>query len=131
MYKEIKMNNPKFQTKWTVNKSPKERGGGRKLTNTSGYIPAKDQIENMILAGERLSAYRQELYYQDDGSKNPEDIDVSPMSKKMDFMDAHQAMQNVEEKYKQTKKVVEDLVNSEEYKKKSKPAEKPEIPPVE
>ena len=53
-------------------KSPKgEVNSGIPIVETAGYIPAKIQIENMILAGQRLSDYRREMY--DFGYDEPDD----------------------------------------------------------
>ncbi|QCS36895.1 hypothetical protein [Tortoise microvirus 21] len=35
---------------------------GETIVDPSGYIPAKNRIENLLRAGERLDAYRRELY---------------------------------------------------------------------
>lgn len=56
----------------TVNNRPKTRGEintAPSVTDRKGYIPAKSQIEGMMLAGQRLDAYRRTLYdfdYEDD-----------------------------------------------------------------
>ena len=45
----------------TYQKMP-EFNSGKKLVETAGYIPAQKRIENLMLAGQRLVAYRMELY---------------------------------------------------------------------
>ena len=39
-----------------------ETGGGVIMTDATGYIPAKEQVENMIAAGRRLTDFRKEMY---------------------------------------------------------------------
>lgn len=78
-----------YQRNFHKTQTTYERGGGRKLVNTAGYIPAKDQIENMILAGERLASHRQELYFEDK-EKDPFKMMPSPVTRTdFDMIDAH------------------------------------------
>lgn len=85
-------------------KTTYEKGGGQKLVNTAGYIPAKDQIENMILAGERLSQYRQETYFDVDG--NPFMAVPSPVTR-FDF-DEIDAMQLKRENQRKADQLIEE-----------------------
>lgn len=53
-----------------------EHNCGETIVDPSGYIPAKNRIENLLRAGERLDAYRRELYDyspddEDDGFVDP------------------------------------------------------------
>ena len=60
-----------FHTKHIRPKQQFEINKGKSKVETAGYIPAKMQIENMILAGQRLAEYRQGLY--DFGPNDPDD----------------------------------------------------------
>ena len=51
-----------FQTRYTHQKSIPEVNIGKRLVEKAGYIPAKDRIENMILAGQRLIEHRMSMY---------------------------------------------------------------------
>jgi hypothetical protein len=52
----------KFYTKWSRPVKIYSKSGGKRITETKSFIPAKQQIENMILAGQRLSAFRTGMY---------------------------------------------------------------------
>lgn len=54
----------------------------------AGYYPAKIQIENMILAGQRLKQNRQESYHYPDGVINENDTPDPTMSGEFDLADA-------------------------------------------
>lgn len=43
-------------------------GGGKVITETAGFITRKERIENLILAGQRLQAYRESAYMYKDNS---------------------------------------------------------------
>lgn len=57
----------KFKTQYNTKPSPPELGGGEKLVEVAGYIPAHKQINNLINAGQRLAAARAEMYDFPDG----------------------------------------------------------------
>lgn len=66
----------KFFTQYTFVPDPGEENSGESIVDPSGYIPAKDRIENILRAGERLDAYRREMYHygpddEDDGYEDP------------------------------------------------------------
>lgn len=56
----------------------KEVGGGPRIVEASGYIPTKIQVENMLLAGQRLNEYRKEQYDYSDGDSVPDDVVPDP-----------------------------------------------------
>lgn len=60
----------KFYSKYSRPPKQHEKGGGKRITESAGYIPAKKQIENIIAAGERLVAYREGMYDFPDGKDN-------------------------------------------------------------
>ena len=39
-----------------------EPGGGKRITESAGYIPPQKQIESFILAGRRLNEARKEMF---------------------------------------------------------------------
>lgn len=81
---------------------PREKNTGELKVETSGYIPAKNQIETLIQAGMRLSEYRREAY--DFGHGEPVDDNyVDPTrSPNFDLADAHELTVQVEKNIKTT-----------------------------
>ena len=83
------------------------------IVEKSGYIPAKKRIENMMLAGQRLVASRNQLY--DDPTGEDDDI---PLDKTRnpgyDMADASQDMMNVTERLKASQKAAEDAAKVKE-----------------
>lgn len=70
-----------LQTRYSLDKHQAESGGGEKLVETQGYIPADVQIEQLIGAGVRLDNYRKEAYDFGPGEEVPDDF-VDPTRKK-------------------------------------------------
>lgn len=65
-----------FSTHYDWMQDEGEHNCGESIVDPSGYIPAKNRIENLLRAGERLDAYRRELYDyspddEDDGFVDP------------------------------------------------------------
>lgn len=54
----------KFATHYDRPPTVYEKGGGPKITETAGYVPPRIQIEQMILAGQRLALSREEMFDQ-------------------------------------------------------------------
>lgn len=67
-----------------------EPGGGKRITEAAGYIPADKQIEAFMLAGQRLAAARKELYDFSDGVEDESFYDPT-RSPNYDLADASQA----------------------------------------
>ena len=79
----------------------------------SGYIPAKKRIENMMIAGQRLVASRNQLY--DDPSGEDEDIPLDrTRNPGYDMADASQDMMSVNERLKASQKAAKDAARSKE-----------------
>lgn len=55
-----------------------EPGGGKRITETAGYVPAEIQITEMLLAGARLGEYRREMYDFGADEEVPEDYEGDP-----------------------------------------------------
>jgi len=53
-----------------------EPGGGKRLVETAGYRTAKQQIEDLIMAGERLTAWRKEQFDAQADEPDPELVAV-------------------------------------------------------
>lgn len=122
-----------FKTRYTRSefKTKGDPTGGPKLVETAGYISAKQRIENLILAGQRLDEYRYQMY-DDDGEKFDEDntfIDPT-RSSNYDLADAFQDAVKVQSRLKeQSVKVKEKEKNSKKEEKISEPVrEKSELP---
>lgn len=94
----------KFQTKYSRKEFSKtyEKGGGKRMVETAGYIPAKQRIENMIMAGQRLALARKELYdFDGEVDENFEDPTRRPG---YDLADAFQDNEKVKIRLKNAKK---------------------------
>lgn len=77
-----------------------EFDSGRVLVERTGYIPAKIQIENLILAGQRLADYRREKYDFEPGSKEDFNYHDPTRDPNFDMSDASQITQSLESKAK-------------------------------
>lgn len=78
-----------FQTHYTHQSSKPEQNHGPVLVEVAGYISAQKRIENMILAGQRLIAYRREQFDFEEGSVD-EDFNDPTRSSNYDLADAFQ-----------------------------------------
>ncbi|QXP44114.1 MAG: hypothetical protein [Arizlama microvirus] len=76
-----------------------EENSGEMITETAGYIPANVQIEDMMLAGQRLAIARKERF---DGSNDEEVSLFSDPTRKpgFDLADAHTISREVYERLK-------------------------------
>jgi len=91
-----------FKTKWNSIPTYSIPNSGEIKVEKAGYIPIRDQINQMLLAGRRLNEYRKEFY----DSTNPrDDIDVDPTrSPDYDLADAFTDSHVLEEKFIESKK---------------------------
>lgn len=67
-----------IMTNYKRPESRKEVGGGPRIVEASGYIPTKIQVENMLIAGQRLNEYRREQYDYSEGDSVPDDVRPDP-----------------------------------------------------
>jgi len=71
------------------------------ITDAAGYIPAKEQIENLIAAGHRLHEWRASMYTNE---PTPDDVEIDPTTRKdFDFAAAHEEMVSVDASLKAAK----------------------------
>lgn len=89
-----------FQTRYNRIDRSGEINPGPILVERAGYIPAKIQIENLILAGKRLQEHRAEMYDFTELSKIDLDFYDPTRSKNFDIADAFQLKRAVEERLK-------------------------------
>lgn len=92
---------PKIVTKWNRNR-PAGRGikiSGPRCVETAGYIPAKTQIENLLIAGQRLGEYRKEMYSFDTGVPDDGHFDET-RNPNYDMADAFQTSRRIKERMK-------------------------------
>jgi hypothetical protein len=96
------MSKEKFVTPYNYFPPLPEENGGEMVTEQAGYIPPKVQIENMILAGQRLSEYRREMY--DFSSEEEDDGEfVDPTRRpNFDLVDATELVRNASESLKKS-----------------------------
>lgn len=78
-----------------------EPGGGKQITESAGYIPIRVQVENMIIAGERLGEFRREKYDFGEGMEVPDDVSPDPTrSASFDMADASTLARNLKSSLK-------------------------------
>lgn len=108
----------KVISKVNITKKPPKQFDKKSKTEKAGYIPPKVQIENMILAGERLDAYRKEMYQAEtDDSEEPE-IDPT-RNPNFDLADASRISRSLEQKAEQVATAnAEVKIKAEEKKKR-------------
>ena len=85
----------KFKTQHNTKPSPPEIGGGEKLVETAGYIPAYKQIENLLMAGKRLVSYREQYDFT---GEIDEDFNDPTRNGNFDLADATQINLQMEAK---------------------------------
>ena len=86
----------------------KEVGGGPRIVEASGYIPTKVQVENMLIAGQRLNEFRREQYDYSADDSRPDDIDPDPTrNPEFDLADATRLGRAAIERLIQAKKEAE------------------------
>lgn len=104
-----------FQTKLNHKSTPPEKNTGPSFIEKAGYIPAKARIENMILAGQRLVAFRKEQFDMSH-DKIDEDFDDPTRSKNYDLADAFQDSLAVNarftESYEKAQEASDELSNT-------------------
>lgn len=95
-----------FYTAYTVrNRQRKyEKVDNHSETERAGYIPAKNRIENLILAGQRLKVARAELYDFGPDDEVDESFSDPTRSANYDMADASQQSLAVEHRLKESKK---------------------------
>ena len=72
------------------------------VVDASGYIPAKEQIENLMAAGHRLHDWRARMYANE---PTPDDVEIDrTLRKDFDFQDAHEEMVSIETSLKKARK---------------------------
>jgi hypothetical protein len=90
-----------------------EENHGERITESAGYIPAKIQIENMILAGKRLADYRSEMYdYESDEEDDDEMMDPTRRPG-YDMVDAQRDAEMLERRIKNAKKSKKNVQEKE------------------
>jgi hypothetical protein len=83
-----------------------EACGGEEIVEKAGYISTKQRIESLILAGQRLVAFRKEQFDFEDDDKIDETFEDVTRAKNFDLADASQIAYALEFNNKQ--KVVEN-----------------------
>lgn len=90
----------KFYTRFERKRDPAETNNGVRKVETAGYIPAKDRITNMILAGHRLVDSRKEQYDFEQGKEDPDYIPVhrrrayDPAEATQDLIDLNSSLES-------------------------------------
>ena len=99
-----------FYTKYKRPEANPEKMDPHSKTEKAGYIPAKIQIENMIMAGQRLGDYRREMYDFGAEDKVDEDFMDPTRNPNYDMADASQDMMQIKAEIKR-KKEEKDLTS--------------------
>lgn len=87
----------------------KEAGGGPRIVEASGYIPTKVQVENMMIAGQRLNDYRREQYDYSEGDSVPDDVVPDPTrNPEFDLADATRLGREANARIDKAKKEAEE-----------------------
>lgn len=106
-----------YNTPLRRKKPVKEINDGETVVDMAGYIPAKAQIESLIMAGQRLVDHRRQLYDFAPDQQVDEDFIDPTRSRGFDMADASTMADDVNARLKESAK--------EAKKEKEKPAEKP------
>ena len=107
-----------------------EKLDSKSFTEQAGYIPPKDQIESMILAGRRLDDHRKSLYDFDSEEDIDEEAYDPTRSGNFDLADASQVNYSVQQRLRE--QVIKGSQTAQEGSEKPKPVlEGVDIPPPE
>lgn len=106
-----------FQTKYLRVKKKGEINSGKRITEQSGYIPAKEKIEEMIFAGQRLNIAR-DKQYDFNGEKIDEDFDDPTRRPGYDMAEASMEIRRIRSRMAELQ-AQERTILAEEEKKKS------------
>lgn len=105
----------KFATPFDRIPQPAEAGGGRRLVETVGYVPAEKQIKNLLEAGKRLKDWRSNQFDFPNG-KIDESFSDPTRAGNFDLADAtilgmqtEQSIKIVQEKQLEAKKEAERI----------------------
>ena len=84
-----------FHTPYNRPVTTPEPGGGKSHVETAGYRSPKRQIEDLLMAGERLKAHRQDMYDFADEKSIDENLFDPTRVKGFDLADASQLQHRV------------------------------------
>ena len=79
----------RFNTPYDRDHTPEEPNSGEIITEQQGYISAQDQIEALIMAGQRLDESRAGYEFSE-GEDVPEDYFDPTTQKNLDMVEAQQ-----------------------------------------
>lgn len=77
-----------FNTPYNRKKSAPEINPGPRIIEVSSFISKEQRIRDVLLAGERLIAARQDMYDYPDPDTDPETMEIDPTRKGFDLADA-------------------------------------------
>lgn len=113
-----------FRTRYTAHPIPgEEPGGGKRVTESAGYIPAEVQIEEMLLAGKRLGEYRKERYDFAEDEEVPEDFIDPTRAPGLDLAEASMMERSMKERFKILKAELAEKKKAQAEAAAAKPAE--------
>jgi len=102
----------KFQTQYTHEKSIPEKNSGERLIEKAGYITAQKRIENLMLAGKRLTEARNEQY--DFNGPIDENFSDPTRYKGLDMGEAFQIKLSIDERLKSQKDIMDASQSSQD-----------------
>lgn len=112
----------KFNTKFEREEYEKEKGGGKIITESAGYIPPKIQIEQMIMAGQRLDLARKEQFDFGPDDEIDEDYVDPTREPGFDLADASQLASETAMRLRQQEEKPSAMEKAEKEKKASEEA---------
>nr|WAE43507.1 MAG: hypothetical protein [Microviridae sp.] len=117
------MNFPKVHSTFDPAPAIKEKNSGEMITEQAGYIPPHIQIEDMMLAGQRLQQARAERFDFPDGKVDDTFIDPTRKSN-FDLADASAIAMETEARLKQQERDHKAAVKALKAEKEEKKEEK-------
>lgn len=112
-----------FNTPFNRQKYIPERNSGVKIVETAGYISSQQRIENMILAGQRLTAFRSEQYDFPDEKSVDDNFYDPTRNRGLDLAEATMIQNQVTSRLEQQAKVARDNKLESDKIPQQKPAE--------
>lgn len=103
-----------FYTKYKRPEKVGEKNDGISSVERAGYIPAKQKVENLMMAGVNLYDYRRENYDIGHGETIDENIAIDPTRKGLDMAEASMIAEEVAQRIKEAAKEANKPIEPEQ-----------------